>query len=263
METVVRSGFVPVITPALVRERTMEEAGFFPTDRNQVYELPENELFLLGTSEVALSALHREETLTPDQLPARYAGYSTCFRREAGTYGKDTAASSACTSSTRSRCSRSPRPTRRTPSTSSSFRSKKRFSVGSACRIASSISQPVISVPRRRRSSTSKCGCRRRASTAKPRRARTIATTPRGGSARGEGREGFAALAHAERHCVRGEPHARVSLRALSNAGRRLHRARSAAPLHRFRFRPPADPRRYPCARRGARAAEWDGLENR
>ncbi len=90
MSTIVRHGFVPVIAPALVRERTMEEAGFFPTDRAQVYDVDDGELFLLGTSEVALSALHRAETLTPEELPARYGGFSTCFRREAGTYGKDT-----------------------------------------------------------------------------------------------------------------------------------------------------------------------------
>jgi seryl-tRNA synthetase len=90
MNTIVRHGFVPVITPALVRERTMEEAGFFPTDRAQVYDVDGGELFLLGTSEVALSALHRAETLAPEELPARYGGFSTCFRREAGTYGKDT-----------------------------------------------------------------------------------------------------------------------------------------------------------------------------
>jgi len=90
MGAVVRHGFVPCITPALVRERTMEEAGFFPTDRAQVYDVDEGELFLLGTSEVALSALHRDETFAAGDLPARYAGFSTCFRREAGTYGKDT-----------------------------------------------------------------------------------------------------------------------------------------------------------------------------
>jgi seryl-tRNA synthetase len=90
MQALVAHEFVPVITPALVRERTMEEAGFFPTDRAQVYDVDDGELFLAGTSEVALSAIHRDEILTPDQLPARYAGYSTCFRREAGTYGKDT-----------------------------------------------------------------------------------------------------------------------------------------------------------------------------
>ncbi len=90
MSVITRHGFVPVITPALVRERTMEEAGFFPTDRAQVYDVDDGELFLLGTSEVALSAIHRGETFTPEQLPARYGGFSTCFRREAGTYGKDT-----------------------------------------------------------------------------------------------------------------------------------------------------------------------------
>ena len=90
MTAIVGHGFVPVVTPALVRERTMEEAGFFPTDRAQVYDVDDGELFLLGTSEVALSAFHRAETFAPEQLPARYAGYSTCFRREAGTYGKDT-----------------------------------------------------------------------------------------------------------------------------------------------------------------------------
>ncbi len=90
MRSVVEHGFAPVVTPTLVRERTMEEAGFFPTDRAQVYDVDEGELFLVGTSEVPLSALHRGDTFTPDALPARYAGYSSCFRREAGTYGKDT-----------------------------------------------------------------------------------------------------------------------------------------------------------------------------
>ncbi|HEX4491932.1 MAG TPA: serine--tRNA ligase [Acidimicrobiia bacterium] len=90
MAMLVANDFVPVITPTLVRERTMEEAGFFPTDRAQVYELAEDELFLVGTSEVPLSALRRGETFTPDELPARFGGLSSCFRREAGTYGKDT-----------------------------------------------------------------------------------------------------------------------------------------------------------------------------
>ena len=90
MRAVVENGFVPVVTPTLVRERTMEEAGFFPTDRAQVYDVDAGELFLVGTSEVPLSALHRGDAFAPDALPARYAGYSSCFRREAGTYGKDT-----------------------------------------------------------------------------------------------------------------------------------------------------------------------------
>jgi seryl-tRNA synthetase len=90
MQKVVAEGFTPVIPPTLVRERTMEEAGFFPTDRSQVYDVDDGELWLVGTSEIPLSALHRGETFTRDELPVRYAGFSTCFRREAGTYGKDT-----------------------------------------------------------------------------------------------------------------------------------------------------------------------------
>ncbi len=82
--------FVPVIPPVLVREDMMVDAGFFPTDRNQVYELEKDELFLVGTAEVGLAGLHRGERLDGDTLPLRYVGYSSCFRREAGTYGKDT-----------------------------------------------------------------------------------------------------------------------------------------------------------------------------
>lgn len=83
-------GFVPTVPPVLVRERTMEEAGFFPTDRHQVYAIPDDDLYLVGTSEIPLSALHRDEILDPSVLPLRYAGFSSCFRREAGTYGTDT-----------------------------------------------------------------------------------------------------------------------------------------------------------------------------
>ena len=82
--------FVPVITPVLVREDMMELAGFFPTDRNQVYEVGADGLYLIGTAEVGLAGLHREERLAEADLPLRYVGYSSCFRREAGTYGKDT-----------------------------------------------------------------------------------------------------------------------------------------------------------------------------
>jgi seryl-tRNA synthetase len=90
VDRLVAEGFTPVVPPVLVREQTMEEAGFFPTDRNQVYEVDGGELFLVGTSEVPLSTLHRGEILDAGGLPRRYAGISTCFRREAGTYGKDT-----------------------------------------------------------------------------------------------------------------------------------------------------------------------------
>jgi seryl-tRNA synthetase len=90
MTRIVAEGFTPVIPPILVRKHAMEEAGFFPTDRAQVYEVDGGELFLVGTSEIPLSALHRGEILDPASLPLRYGGFSTCFRREAGTYGKDT-----------------------------------------------------------------------------------------------------------------------------------------------------------------------------
>ena len=83
-------GFIPVVPPVLVREEMMIDAGFFPTDRHQVYEIAGDDLFLIGTSEVALAGLHRGEHLERDTLPIRYAGFSSCFRREAGTYGKDT-----------------------------------------------------------------------------------------------------------------------------------------------------------------------------
>ena len=91
IDRLVGKGFVPVVPPVMVREQAMEEAGFFPTDRSQVYEVDGGELFLVGTAEVPLSSLHRGERLDAESLPRRSAGISTCFRREAGTYGKDTA----------------------------------------------------------------------------------------------------------------------------------------------------------------------------
>ncbi len=90
MGKLVDEGFTPVVPPVLVREQMMESAGFFPTDRNQVYEVDGGELFLVGTSEVPLAGIHLGETLDEADLPKRYGGFSTCFRREAGTYGKDT-----------------------------------------------------------------------------------------------------------------------------------------------------------------------------
>ena len=90
MDLLERHGFTPVVPPVLVREEMMVEAGFFPADRHQVYEIDGDDLFLIGTSEVALAGLHRGERLDRAGLPLRYAGFSSCFRREAGTYGKDT-----------------------------------------------------------------------------------------------------------------------------------------------------------------------------
>lgn len=83
-------GFTPTVPPVLVRENALYGTGFFPDDAEQVYEIPNDELFLVGTSEVPLAALHSNEIVDIENLPVRYAGFSTCFRREAGTYGKDT-----------------------------------------------------------------------------------------------------------------------------------------------------------------------------
>ena len=83
-------GFEPVIPPVLVRERALYGTGFLPDTEQQIYALAEDELFLVGTSEVALASLHADEILDVDRLPLRYAGFSPCFRREAGAAGKDT-----------------------------------------------------------------------------------------------------------------------------------------------------------------------------
>ena len=83
-------GFTPVVPPVLVREEPLYATGFFPGEREMIYEVPKDDLFLVGTSEVALAALHADEILEADALPLRYAGISTCFRREAGAAGKDT-----------------------------------------------------------------------------------------------------------------------------------------------------------------------------
>jgi len=83
-------GFEPVIPPVLVRERALYGTGMWPDTEQQIYRLPEDDLYLVGTSEVALASLHDDEILSADDLPLRYAGFSTCFRREAGAAGKDT-----------------------------------------------------------------------------------------------------------------------------------------------------------------------------
>ena len=90
MEKLSGKDFTPTVPPVLVREEALFGTGFFPDDAEQVYEIPKDDLYLVGTSEVPLAALHSNEILDVESLPLRYAGFSTCFRREAGTYGKDT-----------------------------------------------------------------------------------------------------------------------------------------------------------------------------
>ncbi len=83
-------GFTPMIPPALVKTSAMEGTGFLGQAADDVYYLEKDDLYLVGTSEVALAAYHSDEILDPASLPLRYAGFSPCYRREAGSYGKDT-----------------------------------------------------------------------------------------------------------------------------------------------------------------------------
>jgi seryl-tRNA synthetase len=93
MQKLASKGFSAVVPPVLVKEPAMYATGFFPADKNEIYEVnaDEDKLYLIGTSEVPLAMLHYDEILNEYELPKRYCGFSPCFRREAGSYGKDTA----------------------------------------------------------------------------------------------------------------------------------------------------------------------------
>jgi seryl-tRNA synthetase len=90
LSTLEKRGFTPVIPPVLVREQALVGTGMLPDTEQQIYRVPEDELYLVGTSEVPLASLHASEILAAGELPQRYAGFSPCFRREAGAAGKDT-----------------------------------------------------------------------------------------------------------------------------------------------------------------------------
>jgi seryl-tRNA synthetase len=90
VEVIGAEGFTPVSPPVLVREAPLYGTGFFPGEREMIYEVERDELFLVGTSEVSLAALGADEIFAADEVPRRYAGISTCFRRESGAAGKDT-----------------------------------------------------------------------------------------------------------------------------------------------------------------------------
>jgi seryl-tRNA synthetase len=89
-EKLIGHGFEPVLPPVLVRSEALYGTGFLPDTEQQIYRLPDDDLYLVGTSEVALASLHAGEILDGGELPLRYAGFSSCFRREAGAAGKDT-----------------------------------------------------------------------------------------------------------------------------------------------------------------------------
>jgi seryl-tRNA synthetase len=90
LERLTGAGFVPVVPPVLVRREAMFGTGFLPTDEQQIFRTADDDLYLAGTSEVPLVSYHSDELLDAGTLPRRYVGFSTCFRREAGSYGKDT-----------------------------------------------------------------------------------------------------------------------------------------------------------------------------
>ncbi len=90
IDHLVKKGFTPFSVPMLVNNDAMTGTGYFPGGEESAYKMERDDLNLIGTSEVSLTSYHRDETLSIDELPKLYAGYSTCFRREAGTYGKDT-----------------------------------------------------------------------------------------------------------------------------------------------------------------------------
>lgn len=90
VDVLLERGFTTVVPPVMVKERALTGTGFFPIGRDEAYHNAEDDLFLVGTSEVPIVSMHCDETLDASQLPMRYAGISNCFRREAGAYGKDT-----------------------------------------------------------------------------------------------------------------------------------------------------------------------------
>ena len=90
LDTALDAGFIPLITPTLVKPEVMSGTGFLGAHADEIYYLPDDELYLTGTSEVALAGYHADEIIDVSKGPLRYAGWSTCYRREAGSYGKDT-----------------------------------------------------------------------------------------------------------------------------------------------------------------------------
>jgi seryl-tRNA synthetase len=90
LEVLGAHGFEPIVPPVLVREEALYGTGFLPDTEQQIYRVPDDDLYLVGTSEVALASIHRDEILAAADVPRRYAGFSSCFRREAGAAGKDT-----------------------------------------------------------------------------------------------------------------------------------------------------------------------------
>ena len=159
-------GHEPVVPPVLVREEALDGTGFLPGDRDQIYEIPKDELFLTGTSEVALAGLHADQILDAADLPLRYAASRPVSAARPAPPAATPAASSASTSSTRSRCSRSSSPRSRPPSTSACWRSRSGSSPSWRSPTGWSTSPSATSARRPRRSTTARPGSRARSATA-------------------------------------------------------------------------------------------------
>ena len=166
IELVGGEGFVPVVPPVLVREGPLYGTGFFPGEREMIYEIPRDELFLVGTSEVSLAALHADEILDAGDLPRRYAGLSTCFRREAGAAGKDTRGIFRVHQFDKVEMFSFVARRSRAPSTSACWRSRSGSSRRSRSPTGWWTSPPATWGPRRRASSTARPGSRARSATA-------------------------------------------------------------------------------------------------
>src|SRR5438067_12578991 len=161
-----REGFEPVVPPVLAREEALYGTGFLPDTEQQIYSLPEDGLYLVGTSEVPLASLHADEILAADELPLRYAGFSSCFRREAGAAGKDTRGIFRVHQFDKVEMFCFVVPRSRTPSTSGCWRSRNRSSKSSRSRTAWWRSPSTSSALRRSRNTIARGGCPVRAATA-------------------------------------------------------------------------------------------------
>ena len=159
LETLRAHGFEPVVPPVLVRERALYGTGFLPDTEQQIYTLPDDDLYLVGTSEVALASLHDDEILAGEDLPLRYAGFSTCFRREAGAAGKDTRGIFRVHQFDKVEMFSFVSPMTVPRSTSGCSRSRSRSCPNWRFRIAWWRSRSTTSAPRRPKSSTARPGC--------------------------------------------------------------------------------------------------------
>src|SRR5215475_10395342 len=170
-------GFLPVLGPVMVGERPMYGTGFLPTEASNLYHLEKDDLYLTGTSEVALAGIHMDERL---EEPPRPRAGSWCCRRCTGR-ARTPGACSASTSSTRWRCTSTACPSSPGRSTTSCWRTRRGSSRPWACPTGCRTSRSATSAARQPRSTTSRRGSRPSSATARSRRARTPPTTRRAG----------------------------------------------------------------------------------